>query len=133
MSRWPAEGLSVSIAANGVAVIVKVQRSASISRSASSGSQMSCSTSLLPSIIAWRKPHRKPVPWPSGEGAHTTSLLVSPSIDAMIRLPKIMVLWLCITPLGFDSVPDVKMIAEMSSPAKLHSGSGAREALLRSE
>jgi hypothetical protein len=57
----------------------------------------------------------KPVACVTGEAMKQRSAASSPSAAATARSPKSSVLWVCTTPLGCDSVPEVNSTAAASS------------------
>ena len=87
--------------------MVKLTRSLRISSSARAGSQMSCSTTLALSMIGIMSPYMKPVWCAIGEAISTTSSAPRRSRCAYGMMLAMVVLAVCITPLGSPVVPEV--------------------------
>ena len=88
---------------------VNVHRWRAISSTAASASQCSCQMVVMPYITGIRAPTMRAVVCPIGEAMNTTSSAPSRYVSATCRVPRPIVLCVCITPFGLASVPDVNM------------------------
>ena len=116
------------------APMVQVVPSSAMMRTAASPLKTSSSDSVAPLVRFSTRPCMKPVACVTGEAMKQRSAASSPSAAATARSPKSKVLWVCTTPLGRDSVPEVNSTAAASSasPATARASGAAASASSKS-